>query len=216
MGGKITALKFQKRKKQRVNVYLDGRYAFSLAAIEAARLKLGQTLSDEEIKRLKGKDSFHRAYDRALRFLTYRPRSRAEVKRYLEEKGVQPTSVEEVLERLTRAGLLDDMSFARYWVENRETFNPRGLVMLRYELRKKGLDDEIIAQAISGLDEEESAYRAAIRRCKRLAHLDRRSFRRKMSSYLSRRGFPYEVVKEVVERVWKELKEGPDESEEGL
>jgi hypothetical protein len=70
MAGTITALKLQKKNKERVNVYLDGRYAFSLAAIEAAKLKRGQLLSDQEIEGLLGRDSFQKAYGRALRFLS--------------------------------------------------------------------------------------------------------------------------------------------------
>jgi regulatory protein len=217
MVGTITALKVQKRNPRRVNVYLDGRYAFGLAAIEAARLRRGQVLSDEDIEELKERDSFEKAHDRALRFLSYRPRSEAEVRRYLRGKAVSPAIEEEVIEHLTRAGLLDDLAFARYWVENRESFKPRGLRMLRYELRQKGLGDETIAQALAGLDEEEGAYRVALRRGRRLAHLDQLSFRQKLSAYLLRRGFPYGVVNPVVERAWQKLKtedENIDESED--
>lgn len=208
MAGTITALKAQKRNPKRVNVYLDSRYAFSLAAIEAARLRRGQVLSDEDIEGLKERDSFEKAHDRALRFLSYRPRSEAEVRRYLRGKAVSPAIQEEVIERLTRAKLLDDLAFARYWVENRESFNPRGLRMLRHELRQKGLSEETIAQALTDLDEEESAYRVATRRGRRLAHLGQVSFRQKLRAYLLRRGFPHEVVNLVVERIWQELRAG--------
>jgi len=217
MAGTITALKVQKRNPRRVNVYLDGRYAFGLPAIEAARLQRGQELSDEDIERLKERDSFEKAHDRALRFLSYRPRSEAEMRRYLRGKAVSPAIEEEVIERLTRARLLDDLAFARYWVENRESFKPRGLRMLRYELRQKGLSEETIAQALADLDEEESAYRAALQRGRKLARLDQTSFRQKLSAYLLRRGFPYGVVTPTVERAWQELKaegENIDESED--
>ncbi|MGA9348702.1 MAG: RecX family transcriptional regulator [Anaerolineae bacterium] len=206
MAGTITALKIQKRNPQRVNVFLDGRYAFSLAAIEAAKLRRGQVLSDEDIEGLKERDSFEKAHDRALRFLSYRPRSEAELRRYLQGKAVPPTIEEEVIERLTRAKLLDDLAFARYWVENRESFNPRGLRMLRYELRQKGLSEDTIAQALMDLDEEESAYRVALRRGRRLAHLDQVSFRKKLGAHLLRRGFSHEVVNLAVERTWQELR----------
>jgi len=126
MAGKITALRFQKRNKDRVNVYIDGQFAFGLAAIEAARLQVGQTLSDDDVARLRVRDEVERAYERALNFLSYRPRSEAEVRRNLYKKDVEDEVVEVVVERLTRAGLVDDREFARYWVENRLQFNPRG------------------------------------------------------------------------------------------
>ena len=206
MAGTITALKVQKRNPRRVNVYLDGHYAFGLAAIEAAKLRRDQVLSDEDIERLKKRDSFEKAHDRALHFLSYRPRSEAEVRRYLQGKAVSPAVEEEVVERLTRAKLLDDLAFARYWVENRERFKPRGLRMLRYELRQKGVDAKIIAQSLADLNEEESAYRVATQRGRRLAHLDQASFRQKLSAYLLRRGFPYGVVNPTVERTWQEIR----------
>jgi regulatory protein len=205
MAGEITALKFQKKNKERVNVHLDGRYAFSLAATVAARLKKGQVLSAEEIERLLAEDVFHKAYEQALRFLSYRPRSQMEVRRYLRGKKGPPTVVDQVVERLTSAGLLDDLAFARFWVENRETFNPRSLSMLRYELQNKGLSAEIIALVLGDLDEEESAYALALKQARRLSHLDYPAFRRKAAPYLRRRGFPYEVINATVKRAWQEV-----------
>lgn len=216
MAGTITALKLQKKNKERVNVYLDGRYAFSLAAIEAAQLRRGQLLSDQEIENLLEKDSFQKAYDRALRFLSYRPRSEAEVRRYLQGKKVSPAIEAEVMERLTSAGLLDDQAFARYWVENRESFNPRGRQALQYELRQKGLSEEALTLALEDIDEEDSAYRALINRARRMSPLDRQSFRKKWGPFLRRRGFSYEAISVALERTWREMvKEGlvPDEVE---
>lgn len=217
VAGTITALKLQKKNKERVSVYLDGRYAFSLAAIEAARLRRGQLLSDQEIEDLLKRDSFQKAYNRALRFLSYRPRSEAEMRRYLQGKKVPPTIEAKVVERLTSAGLLDDQAFASYWVENRESFNPRGRYALRYELRQKGLNEETIALALEEIDEEDSAYRALINRARRMPPLDRGAFYKKLGSYLRRRGFSYEATSAALERTWREMvEEGrmPDESEE--
>ena len=207
MSGTITALKLQKKNKERVNVHLDGRYAFSLAAIEAAKLRRGQLLSDQEIEDLLDRDSFQKAYARALRFLSYRPRSEAEVRRYLQGKKVSPAIEAEVVERLTSSGLLDDQAFASYWVENRESFKPRGRHALRYELRQKGLGEEIIALALEDIDEEDSAYRALINRAGRIAPLDRGAFRKKLGSFLRRRGFSYEAINAALERAWQEMVE---------
>lgn len=205
MGGRITALRVQKKNKQRVNVYLDGKFAFGLATIEAARLQRGQYLSDEEIAQLQGRDARETAYERTLDFLSYRPRSEAEVRRYLQEKQVPPAVQEEIIARLERAGLLDDHAFARYWVENREQFKPRGLYALRSELRQKGLSDDIIESVLGSLDEEESAYQAAQQRVLRWRCLDYQPFRQKLGAYLQRRGFAFETVEAVVNRVWQEL-----------
>jgi regulatory protein len=205
--GKITALKHQKKNQDRVSVYLDGRFAFGLPAIVAASLKPGQSLSDAEIEALKQQGVVEGAYDRALSYLSYRPRSRAEIVTYLEGRDVPEGQIGEIVERLERAGLLDDDAFARYWVENREQFRPRGLHALRYELRRKGISDEVIERALASIDVSASAYRAAEGKARQLRHLDPVTFRRKLLDYLARRGFEYEVAQDATERHWTELME---------
>ena len=201
MAGEITALKVQRRNKDRVSIYLDGEYAFSLKTIVAASLGRGDHLSDERIKDLQMEDSFEKAYDRALNYLSYRPRSSAEMSRYLRGKDVPSGVSEEVLQRLSAAGLLDDLAFAQYWVENRETFKPRGHRLLRQELRQKGISDELIAEALDEVDEEKSAYQAALKQASRYAGLDDEIFRQKMQNFLSRRGFNYGVITETICRL---------------
>jgi regulatory protein len=202
----ITALKYQKKNPDRVNVYLDGRFGFGLSAILAATLKPGQVLSDAEIELLKEQDGAEVAYNRALNYLSYRPRSRAEIVRHLERHGVPADRIEAATHRLERAGLLDDEAFARSWVENRERFRPRGLGALRYELRNKGIGDEIVDEVLAAVDVSASAYEAAIKKAHQWSHLDRPTFQRKLMDYLARRGFDYEVAQEVALRCWEELK----------
>jgi len=191
-------MRFQKRNKDRVNIYIDDQFALGLAAIEAARLHVGQELTDDDIARLKSKDEVELAYERALNFLSYRPRSEAEVRRNLRKKDVDDEAAELVVKRLTRAGLLDDWEFAHYWVDNRVRFNPRGKRALRHELRSKGISASIIADALAGLDEEPIARTAAEAGARRLARLEPREFRRKLKAYLARRGFSYEVIEPLV------------------
>ncbi len=208
MAGKITALKYQKKNPDRVSVYLDGRFAFGLPAIVAARLKPGQSLSDAEIEALQAEGEEDKAYNRALNYLSYRPRSRHEIDTYLQKRGVLQEQIEGVVARLERAGLLDDEAFARFWVENRERFRPRGLRALRYELRIKGVSGEIIDRTLETVDAAESAYRSAEKKARQLRHLDRQTFYRKMIAFLSRRGFAYEVAREATDRYWAELAAG--------
>ena len=205
MEKKITALRLQKKNRQRVSVYLDGEYAFGLQMTIVAPLRVGQTLSPEEIGQLRERDSAEVAYDRALNFLSYRSRSRAEIEGYLKRHKVVPEIIPLVADRLTEAGLLDDQDFARYWVENREAFRPRGKRLLRSELRGKGIANAIIDQVIEDIDESDGAYRAARVRARRLSQLDYQTFRRRLSGFLQRRGFDYGTVKETVTRVWQEL-----------
>jgi len=205
MAGKITALKYQKKNPDRVSVYLDGRFAFGLPAIVAAGLRIGQELSDAEAEALQVEGDEEKAYNRALDYLSYRPRSRREIDLYLQKRDVPEGQIEAILDRLERAGLLDDEAFAHFWVENRERFRPRGLRALRYELWNKGVSDEIIDLALESVDAQESAYRSAAKKARQLGDEDERTFYRKMIAYLSRRGFAYEVAREVTNRYWNEL-----------
>src|SRR5512137_2079864 len=134
MSGTITALVVQQRNTDRVNVYLDGKFAFGLAASEAIRLKRGQVLSDADIERLQAADDVEQAREKALRFLGNRPRSEWEVRQNLLKAGYGDETIDRVLERLRGVALVDDAAFVQYWIDNRTQFKPRGAVALRQEL----------------------------------------------------------------------------------
>ncbi len=210
----ITAIKAQKRNPQRVAIYLDGEFAFGLARIVAAWLNVGKVLSAEEVLKYQDQDTLEVAYQKALHFISYRPRTTAEVQKKLVEKGFSEAVVAETLDRLQRNGLLNDAQFAQAWVENRMTFRPRSRRVLAFELRQKGVVDETIDQALGEkIDEESLAYAAGQRPARRLAGLEAREFRTRLGAFLARRGFPYDVVRPVVDRLWIELHQPGDASE---
>ncbi len=205
MAGTITGLVAQQRNKERVNVYIDGSFAFGLALIEALRLRKGQSLSDDEIRRLKSLDEAEVAHERALKYLSTRPRSVDEVRRNLAQKGVSEATAEIVIARLLDARLLDDQAFARAWVEDRERFEPRSARALRAELRRKGVGDDDIAPALESLDEDDAAYRAGLPVARRYAQGDSQAFLKKVGDFLLRRGFSFGVARDVTRRLWAEL-----------
>jgi len=206
MAQKITALKVQKRNPNRVNVYLDGEYAFGLSRTAAGWLHVGQILDEEKIETLKAQNNKEAAFQQALRLLSFRPRSVAEVRKKLVEKGIDEEFVDAVLERLSDDGYLGDQSFAEEWVENRSTFRPRSRRMLHYELKQKGVAEEHIQNALASIkDEPDLAHQAAIRYAERLADQDWESFRKRLGAFLGRRGFSYGTVAPVVKQVWEEL-----------
>jgi len=205
MSGTITALVAQKKNKDRVNVYLDGQFAFGLAAIEAIRLKRGQVLSDADIARLTQADETEKAHEKALRFLGNRPRSEWEVRQNLAKAGFEAGTIDRVIERLKGVALIDDAAFVKYWLENRAQFNPRGQVALRQELRRKGVEREVIDAALDELDhdDEQAAVRSALAKADRYRQLPRDEFAQKLGAYLARRGFNYETVREAVAEAWR-------------
>lgn len=209
MSGTITALKVQARNSNRVNVFLDGEFAFGLARITAAWLRLGQVLSDEKILELKQQDEQEVVYLKALHLLEYRPRAEEEIRRRLSKKEIPEEVINQVIERLRRNNLVNDEQFAQAWVENRSAFRPRSRKALQYEMRQKGISGAAIEQALTDLEinEEELAYQAALKQSRKLTQLDKMDFRRKLFSFLARRGFSYGTSAPVVEKIWKEISE---------
>jgi regulatory protein len=203
--GKITALEVQKRNKERVNVYIDGEFAFPLSLIEAARLHKGQNLTEVEIAVLRDEDAVVQAVDSAVHFISYRPRSAREVRRNLAEKDIPDAVIDAALERLSKMGYVDDLSFTRYWIENRESFKPLSPVALRQELQQKGIARDIIDEALSELDAEATAYRAALTQVRRIRTKDRRDFKHKLGAFLQRRGFSFAAARSVINRIIEEL-----------
>lgn len=206
MSMKITALKIQKRNKNRVSVYLDGEYAFGLSQIVAGWLVTGQELSEEKIKELKAKDQIEIAMQKALNYLSYRPRSKQEIRQNLKIKHqLEEGIIDQIIERLERSGFVDDQNFAEMWIENRSEFRPRGSHALRLELRKKGIDELTISEALTDLDEDHLALKAARKQARKYKHLEWLDFRKKMTGFLARRGFNYGLIAEVTPKVWDEI-----------
>ena len=205
MDYRITALTLQKRNRQRVNIYLDGEFAFGLASILAAWMQVGQTLSDEKIAQLKAEDEREVAYQRAIKFMNYRPRTESEIRQNLQKHAVSDNVLNDVIQRLQRAGLLDDRYFADAWVENRIDLHPRSRRALAFELKQHGVDQQVIEQSLAQVDDDQIAYLAAVRQSHKLKALDWQNFRQKMYGFLARRGFDYETSAPVVKRVWQEI-----------
>jgi regulatory protein len=205
----ITALTPQKRNPKRVSVFLDGHFAFGLPDVVAAGLRIGQTLDEAEMAALQDAATLEAARQRALRIISLRPRSAAEVRRNLTDHGFDEAVIGQVEAWLGTVNLLDDEAFAAYWVEQRETFRPRGAQALRQELRQKGVSADQIEAAVSELDELESARRAIGTRAERWRALDDVAFRAKIGRYLQARGFGYDVIRQVS----RELQQNDTEAE---
>jgi regulatory protein len=211
---KITAIEVQKRTPNRVNIHLDGEFAFGLARIVAAWLRVGQELSEEKIEQLQAEEARERAFQQAILFLSYRARSESEIRQNLRKHEIPEPVIEQTLERLKQDGLANDDKFARAWVENRSALRPRSRRMMAMELRQKGLDAEAISSATESVDDEALAYEAAQKRVPRLKNLEWNEFRKKLSDFLGRRGFSYSVIAPVVTRIWNEARRDEQHYEE--
>ncbi|NJL93235.1 MAG: RecX family transcriptional regulator [Anaerolineae bacterium] len=116
-------------------------------------------------------------------------------------KTSPPLAIEQALARLVQLEYLDDHAFARFWVENRNAFNPRGKLALRYELRQKGIDSAIIDDVLADQDSVELAAQAATKKLRSLRGHDPQTTRQKLGAFLARRGFPYDTVRTVLDQL---------------
>ena len=212
----ITAIEAQKRNRQRLNISLDGEYAFSLDRLTAAWLKPGRKLTADEIKQLQEQDELESAHTRALHFLSFRSRSIQEVRDYLMRKGCSPEHISAVLCRLEEESFLDDARFSREWLENRSAFRradeTRCVSLIKAELRQKGVYNEVIETSLAQADLQESelALKAAQRVVGRYAALPQETFRLRLGAFLQRRGFSFAVASSTVRRLWNESQNSRD------
>lgn len=201
----VTKLEPQKKNPQRLNVYLNGEFAFGISRVIAPWLKEGSELNQQKITSLITEDEIEKAYQRALNFLSYRNRSEQEIRLNLQKHQIPETIIQPVLDRLREVSLVNDIEFTQNWIENRREFHPRGKRALRSELYRKGISDQIIEEALQDINEEELALKLARKKIGKLKNLDKSTFQEKMYGFLSRRGFHYSLSKEVVNHLWNEL-----------
>ena len=208
--GRITEIKTGKKGAKRVNIFVDGKFMLALDIEIAVKEKImvDTEFNTERIPELERKDRIKQGLDTALRFLGYRPRSESEIRDRLQQRGYTGEIVDAIINKLKEQGLVDDTAFARFWIENRESFSPRSRYFTRRELRRKGVEEDIIEEVVSVIDDSQSAYRTALRGSRHINTVDYGDFRNRLGSYLQRRGFNYETINKTIENIWQEKKKG--------
>jgi len=184
----------------------DGReFLVSAEACEKVPVAAGEAAEPELLQALDEADRRVGVHDAALRLLSYRARSEAEMRTRLAMRGVALSAVEDEIERLRNAGLLDDQKFARAWVEDRKRLAPRGRRMLRYELLGRGVEPESVELAMSEVDDRATATELARARARKISCGDHASFSARIIEFLRRRGFDHEVAAEAMRLAWAEV-----------
>jgi len=207
---RITALQPQTKDPERLNLFVDGQFLMGINALIALqmRLKVGQELTPQQVEQLRQEEALQQAIARALNYLSFRPRSREEVRRYLQRKETPPDLINPVLERLDQLELINDQAFAEFWIESRARFNPKGAQAIKNELRQKGVTREVVDEMVDDEQDEERARQAARKKAQSLtgqSGMDFKTFRLRLGAFLQRRGFSYEIATRTVRELWQEL-----------
>ncbi len=190
----ITSIKQQKGKQNRVNIYLDNKFGFGidLDNFVLFNLKLNQELEERKIEEIVKKAEFQKTLDKLLRFALVRLRSEKEIRDYLYRKKVPNMIWNDLFAKLKNLELIDDTKFAKWWIEIRQSFSPKSKRVLNNELQIKGINKEIITEALKEIDIDEEKIAVDLLNKKRFED-DKKRF-----AYLVRKGFDFEIAKKAI------------------
>jgi len=206
----ISAIEPQRKRKNRFNIYLDGHFAFGIDenTLVKNHLKVNQHLSEDQIEKIIKENVLIKLQDSALKFLSYRPRSEKEVSDYLVGKiakqenikysqAKESPQIEPIISKFKKYKYLDDRQFAKWWITSRK-IRPKGLQIVKWELKKKGITDDIIKKVAEYIpDQKKLAQRAIAKKIKLWQKLPPLNRKKKIYQFLASRGFDFDTIKEV-------------------
>lgn len=195
---KITDIKQQVKRQGRYSVFVDEKYTFSLSesALLEQKIHIGQEVSPAELQAFKDASRLDKAYGLTLAYVARRQRSEWELRDYFRRKEIDEDASEQIMGRLKNFGYVDDLKFARSWVENRRLLKPVSRRRLMGELRQKHIADDVVRQV---LEEDEITDRDTLmdlvaRKRKQTRYQDDQ----KLMQYLGRQGYNYDDIKSVL------------------
>lgn len=209
----ITKITQQKKDPNRVSIFLDGQFAFGLASKFLIDFDLfkGQELKKKEIAEILRKDVGEKLKGRIYKLVLSRPRSEKEIHDYIQkklregrykvEKKYWQELTTSIVSGLKKLGLINDSEFARWFIDNRKEFKPRGRRLLQMELKQKGIDDSTIQKSLrlDNDDELEMAKRLVMKKEKSLMRYNEKKKKEKLIALLQRKGFGWDMIQKVVE-----------------
>ena len=203
---KITDIKPQKKRQDRFNVYADEQFICGLSedTIIDSGIEIGQEISQKEIDKLAAKDQSAKAFDKAIRFLGYRARTEKEVYDKLKEKEFDEKVIKKTITNLKKMGYLNDKEFIKLWVADRASIKPSGKKLLEIELKQKGVSEELAKRELNKLVDQKTentmAQKALEKAQKQYRGLVGREKKQKITAYLARRGFNWNLIKELLDK----------------
>lgn len=149
---------------------------------------------------------FEEFYNKALKFLSYRPRSEKEVRDNLIKKKASGSTIDLIIKKLQEQKFLNDKEFTKWWIEQRTLVKPTGKRLIKIELKRKGVDKELVDEIFSSVEdivnnELELARKLVQRKINKYKGLDRQKIYQRLGGFLSRRGFDYDTIKKTIDEV---------------
>ena len=202
--------KIEKQKNKRYSIFIDNEFAFGIDEIDLLyyKLKENEVLDQEKYKYINNKLLLKRAKDTALKYLSFKMRSKKQVIDKLEDNGYPSIIIDKVIALLEKYKYIDDESFAKVFIKDKSSIKGYGLYKIKYELKMLGIDEYIYEKYIIDkdiLDEEKEAKRLLSKKAKNLdlENIDYKQ-KQKLYAYLARRGFSYEIINKVFAKLLEE------------
>lgn len=205
---KITDIQDQKRNKDRVNIYVDNDYAFSLSkeVLIKEKIKINDIIDREKLESVSKEDNFMKCKNSALRLIERTIKTEKEIRDKLILKEYDEESINRSIDFLKEYNFLNDESYARMYV--RDKSKGQGKNKIKYALIRKGLDEEVILEELSKIDsdEEESiAYEMALKKYNTIQKRESDAYKlsQKLYAFLVSKGYGYDITSRVIKRITK-------------
>lgn len=199
----ITSVRPNKKKKM-MSIYIDGHFGFSMLEDDYLSLNIYEKkeITQEEIDHIKNVVNFRSAKSAAVKYLALRLRTEAEVSSKLKSDGFESETVKRVVEELKSMGYINDEIYAQKYIYDRSKLKPQSKKLLRMDLKRKGVSDQIIDSVLGDWEIDElSLAESLIRRKFGKYDLEDEKIIRRVYSFLYHRGFDFDVIQEAIKRV---------------
>ncbi|MCD8036830.1 MAG: RecX family transcriptional regulator [Clostridiales bacterium] len=195
----ITRIDQQKRDKSRYSVYIDGEFAFGLIMedIMYFKLRVGEEIPEEKYRYIMDTTVYIKAQDTAIKYIGYKMRTAKEVRDKLSEYSEEV--IDKVMDFLEKYEYIDDELYCEKYIEETVRLKPKGKLLIKQELKARGIDDDIISKALdeADIDEQAQAEVLLMKRYEDFANMDQKELAR-VYGYLGRKGYSYGVIKAAV------------------
>lgn len=193
----ITAITPQKKDKTRCNIEVDGRFfcGMKLETVVKNRLKAGSVVSEEELSTLQLESEKTTALDKALTYISASMKTEREIRDYLKKKGYLQDVCDYVVEKMQGYGFIDDALYAKQYAE--AVSSKKGGRLIAMELKRKGISDGDIEEALGGLTGEAQAAETILKKYLRGKEMTRDTLRKAYAHLLSK-GFDYDTAREAI------------------
>lgn len=200
----ITRLVRGVRNPQKIAIYVDSKYTFSVLEniLSNENLYIGRELKQNDIDRLRSISERQEVKNKVLNLIAIRPRSEWEISNYLKNR-IASEETQKLIEELKADDYIDDRNFTIWWIDQRRTFTNKSIGAIRQELIKKRIDKEIIESELEKIDKvtDLDAARTLLTKKKKLLehkNLNSRELNQKLMAYLQGRGFDWETINQVI------------------